>query len=190
MVQGGIASRIASVHEAPRTSVFDLRDDADLMLALRDAIHQIHRQLRQMRRDLDTLAPWLALVDEPAARAIALPAQLRLDEIPTVAERLIGELVAWRDDQHRRAQLTPEQGASAQRLVDALGRSRDGATALHAELVGLAARADDEVRDMDFRLLYDAERKLFRIGYNVSTWIRASRATTRSACDSGRARSM
>ncbi|HEY0986841.1 MAG TPA: glucoamylase family protein, partial [Kofleriaceae bacterium] len=146
----------------------EYRHDADLLHALRESINWLHRQLRQMQRELDASLPWLALGDEAAARAIALPTQLRLDEIPAVADRLGAELQAWCEDQRQRAQLTPELDASAQRIADALRRGRDNATALHAELVGLAARADEEVRGMDFRLLYDAERKLFRIGYNVT----------------------
>jgi cyclic beta-1,2-glucan synthetase len=146
----------------------EYRHDVDLLHALRESINWLHRQLRQIRRDLDALLPWVALGDEPAAHAIALPTQLRLDEIPAAAERLGGDLQAWREDQRRREQLTPELDASAQRIADALQRGRDNAVALHAELIALAARANEEVHGMDFRLLYDAERKLFRIGYNVT----------------------
>jgi cyclic beta-1,2-glucan synthetase len=59
---------------------------------------------------------------------------------------------------------------SAQRLVDAFrgcGGERHGA--LIAELYRAAERAaDEEVRGMDFKLLYDEDRKLFRIGYNAT----------------------
>jgi len=144
------------------------RHDADLLHALRESIDRLHQQLRQMRRELEALLPWLALDNEPAGCAIAIPAQLRLDEIPAVTERLGGELAAWRDDQRRRAQLTPELDASAQRLAEALQRAWDNAATLHTELLALATRADEEVRGMDFRLLYDGERKLFHIGYNVT----------------------
>ncbi|HSR99211.1 MAG TPA: glucoamylase family protein, partial [Kofleriaceae bacterium] len=145
-----------------------LRHDGELLHALREAIGQLHRQLRQMRRELDAHLPWLALADEPAARAVALTAQLRLGDIPETAGRLAAELAAWRDDQRTRGALTAELDASAQRIADALARGKSHATALLAELAAIAARAEDEVRGMDFRLLYDAERKLFRIGYNVT----------------------
>src|SRR5581483_9790098 len=42
------------------------------------------------------------------------------------------------------------------------------AAALEKELLALAARSEEEVRGMDFRLLYDAERRLFHIGYNAT----------------------
>ena len=37
------------------------------------------------------------------------------------------------------------------------------------ELIDLGVRADDEVRGMDFKLLYDRERRLFHIGYDATT---------------------
>ena len=144
------------------------RHDADLLHALRESIDRLHHQLRQMRRELDTLLPWLALGDEPAYAAVALPTQLRLDEVAEVALRLSGELEAWRLDQRRRDQLSPELDASAERIAEALRRGRDRAAKLHAELTALAARADEEVRGADFRLLFDGQRRLFHIGYNVT----------------------
>ena len=78
------------------------------------------------------------------------------------------ELDAWLDDQRQREQLTPELDGSAQRLAAALTSAADNATSLHAELLALAGSADAELRGMEFGLLYDGERKLFHIGYNVT----------------------
>ena len=121
-----------------------------------------------MRRELETLLPWLALADEPAASGIELPADLPLDQIPRVARRLGAELAAWAKARSERGELPPALQASVQRLADALGSASLHATALSGELLALASLADDEVRGMDFRLLFDRERKLFHIGYNVT----------------------
>ncbi|MCE9572903.1 MAG: cellobiose phosphorylase [Deltaproteobacteria bacterium] len=142
-----------------------VRHDGELLRALRETIERLHQQLRQMRRELESLLPWLALGDEPAATALALPRQVSLDALPATSARLRAELAAWLAAQ---GTLAPSVAASAARLDDAFARGAASAETLRAELLALAARADDEVRDMDFRLLYDRERALFRIGYNVT----------------------
>jgi cyclic beta-1,2-glucan synthetase len=144
------------------------RHDSDLLHALRESIDTLHQQLREMRSELDTLMPWLALTNEPAVQLLELPTELCLDQLPAVAERLRSEIDAWQRDLCRHGQDTPDLNASAHRIVEALQRGRDNATALHDELIALAARAEAELHGMDFRWLYDGERKLFHIGYNVT----------------------
>ena len=140
------------------------RYEADLLRSLREAIDRVDRQLRQMRREIDAFFPWLALGLEPAASAIALPTQLCLQEIPSVVEHLRTQLDEWQ----RTQALTPELESSLHRIMIALNSSAENASTLCAELEALAARADAEFLAMDFRLLYDGERKLFHIGYNVT----------------------
>lgn len=145
-----------------------LRHDTDLLDDLRESLDALHQQLRQMRCELDALLPWVALAKEPAVGLLELPTDLRLEEIPAVAERLRCKIDAWQRDLRLRGQDTPELNASAQRVIEALQRGRDNAAALHEELLALSARAETELHGMDFRWLYDAERKLFHIGYNVT----------------------
>ncbi|CAN5925688.1 hypothetical protein BH11MYX4_BH11MYX4_14230 [soil metagenome] len=144
------------------------RRDAEALQALRTSVGRIHRHLQQMQRELDVLLPWLGLADEPAATALDLPVHLPLGEIPAAAGRLRAELDAWEQDQRQRGQLTAELEASAHTLAEALQRAETSATTLCAELHDLGARAQHEVRGMDFRLLFDRERKLFHIGTNVT----------------------
>ncbi len=144
------------------------RNEADLLHALRMSIDQLHQQLRQMRRELDTLLPWLALADDASALGIELPTTLRLDEIPAASARLRVELEAKVTESRALAPTSPEQETSAKRLDDALRSAAVNAEALLAELAALATRADAEVRDMDFKLLYDRDRKLFHIGYDAT----------------------
>ncbi|MBZ0231251.1 MAG: cellobiose phosphorylase [Deltaproteobacteria bacterium] len=144
------------------------RHEVDLLHALRTSIEHLQLQLERSRRELETLAPWLVLAGDPVAGAIEPPTDVRLHEIPAHARRLIADLDAWTDERRQRGELTPELAASAQRFGDALRRAGEQATALGDELHALATLAEEEARGMDFRLLYDRERKLFHIGYNAT----------------------
>ena len=145
-----------------------LRHDADTLRALRTSMDRFHHQLRQMRHEIDLLLPWLALTGEPAASALTLTPRLRLDQIPATARGLRAEVDHWERDRRERGELSPDLEASARRLRDAFQRAEVHAKTLGDELLDLAVRAEEEVRGMDFRLLYDRERKLFRIGYNAT----------------------
>jgi cyclic beta-1,2-glucan synthetase len=145
-----------------------LRHDADTLRALRTSMDRFHHQLRQMRHEIDLLLPWLSLRDEPAASSLAMPAGLALRDVPLAARQLVGAVAQLERDWRERGELSPELEASARRLTEAFERSEARATSLEGELTGLAARAEAEARGMDFRLLYDGERKLFRIGYNAT----------------------
>ena len=144
------------------------RHDTDTLRAIRTSIERFHEQLRQMRSEIDALVPWLALAGEPAASALGLPMRLRLDQIPDTSRTLVAEVDRWEQGHRDRGELTPAIEESAGRLRDALRGAEVHARTLHDELLDLARRAEDEVRGMDFRLLYDAERKLFYIGYNAT----------------------
>ncbi len=58
--------------------------------------------------------------------------------------------------------------ASAKRLEVAFRIAEASGAALVDEMGALAALADHEVAAMDFKLLYDSERRLFHIGYNAT----------------------
>jgi cyclic beta-1,2-glucan synthetase len=144
------------------------RQEADLLRSLRTSIDRFHQHIRKMRRELDGLLPWLALKDLLAAHAIKVPTGLRLDEIPGAARRLRVELEAKETQRRQLGEPSPDLDASALLLAEAFRSGESTATALSAELGALAARADEEVRGMDFKLLYDGDRKLFHIGYNAT----------------------
>ena len=144
------------------------RHEADLLHGLRTSIDRLHQHLRQMRRELDTLLPWLALSDDAAALGLELPTTLRLDEIPSAAAGLRAELEAGTAQRRSVGGATPELDQSAKRLHEAFANAAVNAEALVAELLALAALADREVCEMDFKLLYDEERRLFHIGYNAT----------------------
>lgn len=145
------------------------RHEADLLRSLRTSVDRLHQQLQQMRRELDALLPWLALRADAEELSFVLPSKLRLDEIPAAARRLRVELEALGVARHKRGDRSPAHDAAAHRLDEAFQHAEANAMSLVSELLSVAERADDEVRGMDFKLLYDAERRLFHIGYNATT---------------------
>ncbi len=145
-----------------------LRHDADTLRALRMSIDRFHHQLRQMRHEVDMLHPWLAMAREAADVGLQPTAGSRLDEIPSVARSMLDQLERWTRERLEHAEPSPERRASTERLAEALRRSATRAETLGVELLGIAALAEAEVQGMDFRLLYDAERQLFHIGYDAT----------------------
>ncbi len=145
-----------------------LRHDTDTLRALRTSAERFHEQLRQMRSEIDALLPWLPLRDEPAARALTLPSRLRLDQVPDTSRTLLAQVDRWEQGHRERGDLSPVLEGSARLMREALRNAEARAKTLHDELLELATRAEEEVRGMDFRLLYDGTRKLFHIGYNAT----------------------
>lgn len=145
------------------------RHEADLLHALRTSIHRLHQQLQHMRRELHGMLPWLALAEDAIAHGLDLPAETCLQDIPVVARRLRAALEATESERRLHGSPSPALDASAQRLDAAFRGAETGAAALAAELHALAARADEEVRGMDFKLLYDSERRLFHIGHDATS---------------------
>jgi cyclic beta-1,2-glucan synthetase len=144
------------------------RYETDLLRALRRSSETLRQQLLQMRRELDALLPWLALAEDVTAHAIDVPITLRLEDIPAASTRFRMDLDAKETKRRQRGGASLELDVSARRLEAAFRSAELNSKALVAELVALAARADEEARGMDFRLLYDGDRKLFHIGYNAT----------------------
>ncbi len=144
------------------------RHEAETLRALRTWTENFHKQMQQARGEIDALLPWLAQRNEPAAPSKDLPETPALHEIPGVCDRRLTELDRWEADRRERGELSSDLEASARRVREALRRAASNAETLQNDLLGVAARAEAEVRRMDFRLLFDCERKLFYIGYNVT----------------------
>ncbi len=145
------------------------RHEADLLAGLRTTLSRLHGQLEQMQRELDMLLPWIALESDAAWHAVVFPHAIRVDEVADTSRQLHHALALA--EEHRRQQpgSDPALAASADRLLAAFECAERNATALAVELQALAARAHAEVAGMDFSLLYDAKRRLFRIGYDATS---------------------
>ena len=129
------------------------------------------------RRDADTLCGWgrlLPLIDlEPGVEAsdkawaqIIKPLRdvPKLDQIPRLCDSALVQLAVM--------QQSPTPGATAEtirRLTRVLEQSSSAASDLLSRLSRLARTCDQIIEEMDFKFLFDEERKLFPIGYNVTT---------------------
>ena len=150
------------------------RHDGDMLVSLQTSARRLHQQLAQMHRELTNLVPWLALPDECIALGIVTPANLRLADVSQFVRSQRTRILALLDEVPGRssAQHVAEARAQLEKDVARVDRTfaaaDENAVALVAVLHALTERADQQVRAMDFKLLYDAERKLFHIGYNAT----------------------
>ncbi len=136
-------------------------------------MERVNHGLARLQWDFDNLFPWFALMDTapPLCRAFADEISELLTPAMTLADAA--------DRCARASALTSEQLSSeamdkdsAQWLADLAAAIESGAQTqrqLQERLVNNAARASDMAYEMDFRLVYDPEVRLFHIGYNVSS---------------------
>ncbi|HSQ67085.1 MAG TPA: glucoamylase family protein, partial [Polyangiaceae bacterium] len=144
------------------------RLDVAALHELRVWLDAVHRHARDARRQMQTLSPWTELLAMPGAPAgedlggIGFGPVPRLADLPArcdAARGALGTLGAFS---------SPEQSEWLGRMRESLASAAEAARGLRDELLELAARADAEIERMDFRFLFDRERKLFHIGYDVT----------------------
>ncbi|MEJ7616444.1 MAG: hypothetical protein WKF30_05615 [Pyrinomonadaceae bacterium] len=139
---------------------------------LRAWVSALKRQAFQHRRDLETLTPW-ALLPRASAEAVELPTNAS-DE-----DRADWAALTEAFDRVLTPAEIPEFCAGALRLLERmpgasapLVRAFAGALAQSKKflfrLTEIAHACDRYVEEMDFKFLFDKERKVFVIGYNVS----------------------
>ena len=109
-------------------------------------------EARRALAEVETFAPWLTDAAPPFPPEVAAD----LDAAPSLGG------LALRVDLHR-----AEGGAALGAGGAALAEAADALASLFDATRGLAGQADRLVQDMDFRPLYDADRDLFRIGYDA-----------------------
>ncbi len=138
---------------------------------LRWWVGALQNQVGRLRKDVEALTSWgalLPLVEAEISDTEWAPILKLLQRVPTLAEipqlcdRALVQLAAVQDH------VTP----IAARLTKALEQSAGASADMLSRLSRLARRCDQIVAEMDFSFLFDVERKLFTIGYNVT----ASRA--------------
>jgi cyclic beta-1,2-glucan synthetase len=148
-------------------------------------IRSLIHQLREHRRDLAILTPWTLAFSAQIDQAVvscseevaaewenilgSLDRVPTLDELPAICNRARAEFVELRKK--------IEQSSSAKRqkalrgldiLTSHLEQSSQTTTELASRYAKCARRCEDMIGAMDFHFLYDDERKVFIIGYNVT----------------------
>ncbi|MGH9902837.1 MAG: GH36-type glycosyl hydrolase domain-containing protein, partial [Pyrinomonadaceae bacterium] len=153
---------------------------------LRFWVGALLHQTRARRRDLQTLTPWAEALtahltpvvgqcSEEAARLwgrITEPLE-RIPAASRVAEQCdaaLVELAALRDVLEQ-SPPTPNRAAALNGLTvltNAIEEASGAAQALLSRLARLARDCERAFDAMDFKFLFDAQRKVFAIGYNVT----------------------
>jgi len=193
-VEHGIRKSIAAARVSPaswRRAIDEMGGEvwAQLERIIRDAIAQtddiapeklteihvwldrFHHHVNGLRRDADHYMPWLLLID----RAPATEARLALDVgrlmSPQIGMVATLEHFSQLDAEIERRLASPSTDAAAGWLRDLRQALIDGTESqqnLRDELNELAVRAGAFAYGMEFGFLYNAEVRLFAIGYNLS----------------------
>ncbi|TIO77185.1 glucoamylase family protein [Mesorhizobium sp.] len=152
-----------AVEQSPQASAEALKD-------IQTWLERTRHHIDGMRRDLEALAPWILLLEKPppgreglahelaAVVAISVP-MTQMDDRCDRARVILANAKVVRED-------GAEQWFSE--LETALERGARNQAALREELLRLAQRCEALAFAMDFRPLFDPERRLFRVGYHVS----------------------
>jgi cyclic beta-1,2-glucan synthetase len=133
---------------------------------LRWWVRALHHQLESFLRDADVLVPWGRWLDSTTDPTEGFPDVLSkplhtvpaIADIPGICDRALVELSA----------LQSERAGSFDGLTRALEASAASAVDLMSRASRVAQQAGELVDQMDFAFLFDSERKLFPIGYNMS----------------------
>jgi cyclic beta-1,2-glucan synthetase len=140
---------------------------------LRWWVGALTHQVKSRRRDVDTLTNWsrlLPLFDEATVAAnkewesivTLLQHVPALADVPQLCDKVLVQLAAMQDH------ASPTLAQTAARLTKALEQSAGSASDILSRFSRLARQCDRLVDEMDFSFLFDLERKLFPIGYNVT----------------------
>ncbi|MBA3320318.1 MAG: hypothetical protein H0T45_02585, partial [Pyrinomonadaceae bacterium] len=148
-------------------------------------VASLTRQASIIRRDLDTLTPWAAILtdefvdaasralppeesgwQELSARLAAIPAPMQIPELCVGALEQLRKMEAalWRGPR----EAPPQAFSDLQLLAHAIALGARAVETFLARPVRLARQCDEMAEATDFRFLYDEERKVFSIGFNVT----------------------
>jgi cyclic beta-1,2-glucan synthetase len=145
---------------------------------LRWWVGALEHQVSGCRRDAETLTPWGVLLTTPQIEAPAesieskdkwtalarrLDAVPSLAEVPELCDNALVQLAASQDPGSQAA--GPDE---LSQLVKALEHAAGAAGDALSRLSRLAQTCEEIMETMDFKFLFDPERKVFTIGYNVT----------------------
>jgi cyclic beta-1,2-glucan glucanotransferase len=143
---------------------------------LRWWVSALKRQVGCLQRDAESLTAWGRLLprlkqaigasEEWAAIGKLLQEVPTLAEVPLLCDKALVQLSAFQDHD------SPQLAQISQQLTKALEQAAGGSNDLLSRLSRIARTCNQIIEEMDFSFLFDVERKLFTIGFNVT----ASRA--------------
>jgi cyclic beta-1,2-glucan synthetase len=144
---------------------------------LRWWVSALQHQVTARRRDAESLTSWSRLLpaaEQPTSDSDkdwdnilqVLQHVPTLDEIPPLCDKALVQLAAMQKH------ASPALAQTVSQLTAALEKSAGAAADMLSRLSRLARTCDQITGEMDFSFLFNVERKLFTIGYNVT----ASRA--------------
>ncbi|MDE3089674.1 MAG: cellobiose phosphorylase, partial [Chloroflexota bacterium] len=164
--------------------------DADTLRRLSIATDQVQNHLFGMQREMKQLSPWLLSVSQlpdlfalsdapPALRAAwnalrdALPISPSLDELDQVCKAGRARLAELQDQLNKaalRGSPQPVQEARdwCARLTENLESAATTANALLTGFRDISEKSEQYFQAMNFGFLFDPQRQLFHIGYNVT----------------------
>ena len=180
LFQEGQAELEAMLWEAVQQT--DQEASPDTLRTLSTWIDRVRHQLRRIRIDIQVLSPWLLdLAESPRPARLEtnpelasawealhanLPLHPRLGEISDICRRaneILDEILGF---------LEPNETALlewCETLAYDLQSARKNCESLLENFSVLASRAEAFVQSMPFGFLYDAQRHVFHIGYNVES---------------------
>lgn len=134
-------------------------------------LERLRHHLFSMRRDIETLSPWLSLTETPPAGCEQVARGIGEILAPGRSLAAAGDGCARAREILARVS-TPANSAAAgawlSELDEALERGARAQAELQEQLRDIAVRSEALAFGMDFRLLFDEGSRLFHIGYNVS----------------------
>jgi cyclic beta-1,2-glucan synthetase len=167
------------------------RDDPGVsqLSALRVYVERVEHHLQNMQRDTNLLLPWRSLLIEPpalfsnpATPLVILEAwQNLLDALPRLPQfREVSSVyqVGQKQLRHLQQQLAQMSDPSpeihharewCEQFHEKLDEARITVEGLLADFQSLGRQIEAYIETMDFEFLFDASRKIFHIGYNVTT---------------------
>jgi cyclic beta-1,2-glucan synthetase len=157
--------------------------DAETIHRISTWIDRVRHHLMQIQRDIVALCPWSLTIgqapqlfsqDNLSASLATAWAELLscfsfkppLEDIPEICSHALEALGHIRD-----LLLDNEQEAISwcDSFTAQLRNTQSSANILLYDLHAISARADRYIREMNFNFLYDTQRKVFHIGYNVDS---------------------
>ena len=135
---------------------------------LRWWLGSFQHQIGSCLRDGETLAPWGRLLLGPhdindTSLLYLLQTVPTLADVPQVCDNALVQLAAMR------SYSAAEETTSVNQLTRMIEDAASAAADFLARLSRMAHTAEQIMEEMDFKFLLDRERKVFTIGYNVSS---------------------